>query len=152
MDFQRVCLKPDTNIKYDRNDSKQLEQIPINKRIDIPAGYDMPCINQKGNDHKDSIDMTCSQPCQLFGIKEYSILDESVLYCPEREIAFSLNSSAKAIWKLCDGRHTIFEISKKIGQRFGCSGTELLSDVKTSIMKLYTHGLLEMREVNLKKT
>ncbi len=139
----------DTNIKYDRNLSKRLEQIPINKRIDIPAGYDIPCINQKGNDHKDSIDMTCSQPCQLFGIKEYSILDESVLYCPEREMAFSLNSSAKAIWKLCDGRHTIFEISKKIDQRFGCSGTELLSDVKTSIMKLLMLGLLEMREVSV---
>jgi hypothetical protein len=64
-------------------------------------------------------------------------------------MAFSLNSSAKVIWKLCDGRHTIFEISKKIGQRYDCSGTELLSDVKTSIMKLYTHGMLEMREVSV---
>ncbi len=96
--------------------------------------------------HNDiQIDTANTRPCRVNGSKEYNLSDESVLYTPEPEMAHSLNSSAKVIWELCNGSHTIVEISHKLGKRFGCSGTELLSDVKTAITKLQKLSLLELK-------
>ena len=95
--------------------------------------------------HIDAINNASTLPCRVNGIKEHSLSDESVLYCPEREMAFSLNKSAKAIWELCDGSHTIVNISQKLSKRFGFSGTELLSDVTAAITKLQKLSLLELK-------
>ncbi len=96
--------------------------------------------------HNDvQIDTASTLPCRVNGIKEHSLSDETVLYCPEREMAFSLNKSAKAIWELCDGSNTIVKISQKLSKRFGFSGTELLSDVTATITKLQKLSLLELK-------
>ncbi|MDR4499309.1 MAG: PqqD family protein [Candidatus Scalindua sp.] len=94
---------------------------------------------------KHSIDITSAHPCRLNGIEEHSILDETVLYSPENEAAFSLNSSAKAIWELCEGKYTVLEISQKLGARFGISPQELLDDVKTTVTQLHKLVLLELK-------
>jgi hypothetical protein len=59
---------------------------------------------------------------------------------------FSLNSSAKAIWELCAGKHNIVEMSQEPGLHFNCCAEELLSGAKAFIMKLRMPGLLDMRE------
>ena len=93
---------------------------------------------------------TADKFCRIKGIEEHNLLDELVLYFPERQKAFSFNSSAKAIWKLCDGRNTTVEITQKLAQQLGCSDaevlSELLSDVETVIMQLHQHGLLTLVE------
>ena len=87
-----------------------------------------------------------NRPCRIERIKEHNLLDELVLYSPKHQKAFSFNSSAKAIWKLCDGRNTTVEITQKLAQHLGCSDTEvlseLLSNVETVIMQMHQHGLL----------
>ena len=108
---------------------------------------DVSCVDIHNDVHIDATDMANTLPCRVNGIKEYSLSDETVLYTPEPEMAHSLNSSAKAIWELCNGSHTIVEISQKLGKRLGCSGTDLLSDVTTTITKLQKLSLLELKNV-----
>ena len=71
-----------------------------------------------------------------------------LLYSSRSERVFSLNSSAKAIWELCDGSHTIIEIGEELGQRLGCSGDELLYDIIDAVSEFRGHGLLELEEAS----
>ncbi len=113
--------------------------------------------NRKGDSKKeetsenksvvDAIDAVNTLPCRLNGITDCSLSDEAVLHSPESEKALSLNSSAKAIWELCDGSRTIVEISQELGKRFGCPGTELLSDVITAISEFHKLSFLELKNV-----
>ena len=118
---------------------------------------DTPCIDFHDDTQDDSIDVVCTRPFRLKGVEEHSLLDEMVLYIPESEMAFSFNNSAKTIWELCDGRHTIAEISQEIGQRLGVSGdsllaSELLSNVIEAITQLHNLGLLELEEATHAKS
>ena len=96
-------------------------------------------------------------PCRLNGIEEYSLGDEMLLYFSDFEKGFSLNSSSKAIWELCDGRHTLVEISQELGKSLGVSGNdlllcELLSDVIATTTQLRDLGVLELEEAPLTKS
>ena len=95
--------------------------------------------------HNHSIDIASTHPCRLNGIEEHSILDETLLYSPESETAFSLNSSAKAIWELCEGKYTVLEISLKLGVKFGISQQELLPDVKATVTQFHKLLLIELK-------
>ena len=87
---------------------------------------------------------TNSYPHQVSSIESHNLWDEAVLYSPTQVMAFSLNHSAKAIWELCDGKHTIVEISEELGQNFDRSGAELLSEVEETVIQLHELGLLEL--------
>ena len=96
-------------------------------------------------------------PCRLNGIEEYSLGEEMLLYFSDFEKGFSLNGSSKAIWELCDGRHTLVEISQELGKRLGVSGNdlllcELLSDVIATTTQLRDLGILELEEAPLTKS
>ena len=95
----------------------------------------------------DAIDAVNTLPYKVNGITDCSLPDETVLYSPECEMVISLNSSAKAIWELCDGSRTIVEISQELGKRLGYSGTELLSDVITAICEFQKLSFLELKNV-----
>lgn len=121
-------------------------------------GISMNTDNKRGNDWEkevtskekpvvDEIDAVNTLPCRLKGITDCSLSDEAVLHSSEGEKALSLNSSAKAIWELCDGSRTIVEISQELGKRFGCPGTELLSDVITAIREFHKLSFLELKNV-----
>jgi len=75
--------------------------------------------------------------------REHPLSDEMLLYASDREAAFSLNASAKAIWELCDGRHTLTDICRELGERFQCSQDQLLADVQQAVRRLGELGLLE---------
>ncbi len=113
---------------------------------------DVPFVDLHDDTDNDSIDAAYTQPYRLNGVEEHILLDEIVLYFPEREVAFSLNSSAKAIWELCDGKHTVNEISQELSSLFSCSREELLSDVKATVIQLHKHVLLELRNISRTKS
>jgi hypothetical protein len=92
------------------------------------------------------LDMMLVRPFRLGSVNDYGLEDEVLLYSSRSERVFSLNSSAKAIWELCDGSHTIIEIGQELGQRLGCSGDELLDDIINAISEFRKHGLLELKE------
>ncbi len=128
------------------------QQMSARCHIDTLKDDDVPFVDLHTDAHNDSIDIVYSRPCRRNGIEEHILLDEIVLYYPEREVAFSLNSSAKAIWELCDGKHTVIEISQKLSKRFACSAAELLSDVTTTITKLHKLSLLEVKNADRTKS
>ena len=92
--------------------------------------------------------MMLARPIRLGSVSDYGLEDEVLLYSSRRETVFSLNTSARAIWELCDGSHTIIEIGQELGQLIGCSGDELLYDIIDAISKFREHGLLEVEEVS----
>ncbi len=100
----------------------------------------------------DAIDAVNTLPYKVNGITDCSLPDETVLHSSECKKALSLNSSAKAIWELCDGSRTIVEISQELGKRFDCSGTELLSDVITAICEFQKLSFLELKNVTDSKS
>jgi hypothetical protein len=96
----------------------------------------------------DSLERMLARPSRLGSVSCYDLEDEVLLYSSAGERAVSLNSSAKAIWELCDGRHTIIEIGQELGKEIGCSGDELLDDILNAISKFREHGLLEFEEAS----
>jgi hypothetical protein len=92
--------------------------------------------------------MKLARPCRLGNVSDYGLEDEVLLYSSKSERVFSLNSSAKAIWELCDGSHTIIEIAQELGQRVGCSGDELLDDILNAIGEFREHGVLKLEEAS----
>lgn len=90
-------------------------------------------------------------------IENHSLGDEVILYLPTAEKGISLNSSARLIWELCDGKYTIFEISQHLGQRLGVTDKEplqheLLKDVVNTVIQLCKLELLELGKATYEKS
>lgn len=87
------------------------------------------------------------RPRKVPEIEEYSFGDEMLLSLSERGIATSLNSSAQAIWQLCDGCQTLEEMSTTLADRFGFFEEplrqELWKQVTETIAQFDRLGLLE---------
>jgi hypothetical protein len=112
-------------------------------------------IGPQKNEMSGSLDQRVSLsalPRRMRNVIEHNFWKEVLLYSFANQKAFALNTSAKAIWDLCDGKHTIIEISEELGQRFGCSSDELLSDVINATTRLYQHGVVEMKETPCTKS
>jgi hypothetical protein len=136
------------NEKAGATTAQQKEQEAVKRHVNISED-NVSCLDT----HSDvCIDTAHTVPCRVNGIKEYNLSDETVLYSLECEIAHSLNSSAKAIWELCDGSNSIVDISQKLGKRFGCSGTDLLPDVTTTVTKLQRLFLLKLKNTSRTKS
>jgi hypothetical protein len=86
-----------------------------------------------------------TRPQCLQGTQAHHLLDEMVLYSSERNLAVSLNRTARAIWELCDGRRTIREISRQLEKKFKCPESSLAAEVGDSILRLRDLKLLELK-------
>jgi hypothetical protein len=84
------------------------------------------------------------RPSRSDDLKIYNLWDELVIYAPDQEKAVSLNSTAKAIWDLCDGRQTLAEIAQTLGSQFSASGVDLLADIQATIGQLHELGLVKL--------
>jgi hypothetical protein len=82
------------------------------------------------------------RPVRLDGGLECRVQDELLVYVPTREIAVSLNASARAVWELCQGRLSVDEITEALGSRYGVSTHLLRPDVDAAIGRLRDLGLL----------
>lgn len=83
-----------------------------------------------------------ARPRQNVTVKSYPVGDELVLYFPNREQAYSINRSARAIWNLCDGRHSLQDISARLSQPLDLPSEALLPDVTGVVDQLAQLGLL----------
>lgn len=160
-DYMGQIMSTDKNRKIDRENEEDSKKKPVDGVMTnsqksentteqtVTNGH----IKSFGNDVPsadylaDAIDAVSTRPYKVAGITDCSLSDEAVLYSSECGKALSLNSSAKAVWELCDGSRTIVEISQELGKRFGCSGTELLSDVITAISEFQKLSFLELKNV-----
>ncbi len=97
-----------------------------------------------------ALEMGRVRPSRLAGVHENTFINETLLYVPNKNLALSLNSSARAVWELCDGNTTVIEISRKIGRDVGYSDAELpdslTGQVAAAVVKFHELGLLEPHE------
>jgi hypothetical protein len=82
-------------------------------------------------------------PCRQATVREVPQSDELLLYTSTPTPALSLNGPAKAIWELCDGRHTVRAICDELSAIFDCPVEVLLPDVQKAIGQFRALGLLE---------
>jgi len=85
-------------------------------------------------------------PLQRPGIIAQHVLDEMVLYDSEKEEGYSLNQSARGIWDLCDGQHTILDICNELAVPLSLEPNLLHDDVLITIRQLAAMNLIMLNE------
>ncbi|MCC7448470.1 MAG: PqqD family protein [Anaerolineae bacterium] len=83
-------------------------------------------------------------PRQIEGVREYTLLDEMVLYVAGRETVYSFNSSARMVWQRCDGLHSIRSIGQDIARTIGCEAEDLLPDILALLADLQRLELITL--------
>lgn len=113
-----------------------------------PNGRGTWCGN--GQAHRRSVsDIVRPQPRP--GVRPYPVADELVLLPPTFSYMVSLNHSAKHIWELCDGRHTVADISRELHHRYSSVNGDLLCHLQTTLLMLQDLDLLELTQDDLTK-
>ena len=79
---------------------------------------------------------------RVAGVISCEVRDELMVYAPDREMAFSLNSSGRAIWDLWTGDQSPADIAAQLAQRLGVPAEALLPDVLETAGRLESLGLL----------
>ncbi len=96
------------------------------------------------------MDITRTRPYPTTGVTAHEVMDEMVLYLPEREKMLSLNSSARAIWELCNGAYTVAQISRILADDLEAANApaplDLMADVKTAVSQFHTLGFVTLQE------
>jgi len=87
------------------------------------------------------------RPCRRRGVREGRVLDQTVLEIPGRSDTLSLNPSASAIWQLCNGEHSVADLTRKLEERYKVGRGHLRDDIGSVITRLETIGAIELRPV-----
>lgn len=69
--------------------------------------------------------------------------DEAVILDPESGSMHSLTKTAALIWKMCDGRHSLEDIVRKVLEMFEAEPSEVRRDVEGTIRRFAELGLLK---------
>ncbi|RKY67163.1 MAG: hypothetical protein DRQ02_07715 [Candidatus Latescibacterota bacterium] len=93
-----------------------------------------------------SMDISTYQPLRSENIVFRDIEGEGILYQVEQAKVHVLNGTAYAIWKQCDGKHTIEQIAKELTKTFQVDEQTALEDVKKSVQEFRNLKLLQDRE------
>jgi hypothetical protein len=68
---------------------------------------------------------------------------ETILYTNQMEAVHVLNRSAKLIWDLCDGGHTLAEIEQAVRAQFAVGeNVDLYPDIRQALEALLKKGLV----------
>ncbi len=85
---------------------------------------------------------TLAKPHQSPDIVCSEVLDELVAYAPASSQAVSLNTSARAIFELCNGTRTVDDICNELSGPAGMPPEALRADVQAAIEQMRDLGLL----------
>ncbi|MCE9601452.1 MAG: PqqD family protein [Gemmatimonadetes bacterium] len=78
-------------------------------------------------------------------VKEFPLGDaEMLLFHEGRQVVHTLNTSAWAVWDLCDGTRTVADIARELSSAVGHPVDAVLADVHAVIGQLGTLALLEL--------
>jgi hypothetical protein len=84
------------------------------------------------------------RPRRCIGVREARILDRMLLEIPGRPEPLSLNSSAAAIWDLCDDQRSMIDIAKELEKKFSVPPEALCPDVEAAINQLHSEGAVDL--------
>lgn len=82
-------------------------------------------------------------PRRCDGIVAYALSDELVAYAPHSDDAYVFNTTARAVWELCNGRRTVFEIAEHLAKETGLNAEDIYEDVQGALDQFASLGLLE---------
>ena len=83
------------------------------------------------------------KPAQVPGVLVISEKEGARLEHPETGTVRHLNSSALAIWSLCDGETTIAEMAEAISEVTGLGLDEAIGEVTAVISRLKLAGMID---------
>jgi hypothetical protein len=70
--------------------------------------------------------------------------DETMLYSADEKAIHVLNPTAKVIWDLCDGKHTVEEMERAVKASFSVAeGYDAAADIERTLKVFANKGLLE---------
>jgi len=87
-----------------------------------------------------------THPGRAGDVREYPLGDEVLLFADGRQVVHALNTSAWAVWDLCDGSRTVREIARELGELVGRDPESLEPEVVRTVEELGKLGLLEDKE------
>ncbi len=73
----------------------------------------------------------------------YAIKDEAVLVPSQGDKIYALNTSGTAIWRLCDGQHSLSGILTELRKKFSGEDIQMLSDITSALFQFQALDLLE---------
>ena len=87
--------------------------------------------------------MITSKPIRRTGIVEKSVGHEIILYGSTDEAIHILNPTAKLIWDLCDGAHTVADMEQSLRTQFAVlPERNLTTDIADTLKLFADKGLL----------
>ena len=92
----------------------------------------------------DTMDRKATLPRRADGLLEYTMDGELVLCHPAVERVHVLNTTAAALWFLCDGRRTVAEISTELAGLFSMDVSRVEADVQETLGSFQGAGLLSI--------
>jgi len=87
------------------------------------------------------------RPRRCFGVREARMPDRMLLEIPGVVEPLQLNSSASAIWNLCDNQRTMAEIATALQKQYDAPRNVLCDDIQRTIIHLHTGGALDLETV-----
>lgn len=94
----------------------------------------------------DGAELAFMKPRRHKGVREGKILGSVFLEIPGRADTVSLNSSAAAIWEVCDGTRSLAEINRELETRFSMPPGSLRADIEVVIQRLERIGSLRLEQ------
>ena len=90
--------------------------------------------------------MNLARPLRRTDITAKDIGDETLLYSAEEEAIHVLNPTAKLIWELCDGEHSLEEMDQALRASFAVPEEHNVArDIRRTLEVFASKGLLEKR-------
>src|ERR1700722_1510227 len=100
------------------------------------------------SDRRRSRSVTTVRPRRRSGVKEFDVGDGLILrLVPRRGAsgrAVALNETSRAIWRICDGRHSVRDIVSVLGARYDCDEDCIEKDVAKALAELRSAGVLHL--------
>lgn len=85
-----------------------------------------------------------TNPRRKDGILANELDQQVVLYSVENEVIHILNPTARAIWDLCDGKHSLQDIEHKVRTRFAVAEEhDVYADIQQTLQQFSAKGLLQ---------
>jgi hypothetical protein len=85
-------------------------------------------------------------PRQVPGVLGCELPEELLLTVPGGSAVVALNASARAIWELCDGHHSLETIADELAARFDATPGELRAAVHDVVLELAGRQLIVLPE------
>jgi len=69
--------------------------------------------------------------------------DELLLFHPSDKKIYQLNATAALVWQLCNGKHTVDEITMLLLDAYPNAGEVLVHEADMTIQQLLSQGVIE---------